>query len=193
MCNKAYTGFGAGFIDYDNDGRLDLFIANGAVTLREEQRGSPPPYKEKNLLLHNEGGKFADVTDGAGSAFRLLEVTRGAAFGDIDNDGRVDIVITNNNGPARLLLNRTTPAGWLAIQLDGGGNMNRDALGARVTVHRSGLPDLAGRVHTPIVRRAIGAYTSGWAAARLSIGSRLRGPGARPNVGMHALLTRPSS
>lgn len=74
MCNKAYTGFGAGFIDYDNDGRLDLFIANGAVTLREEQRGSPPPYKEKNLLLHNEGGKFGDVTDGAGSAFRLLEV-----------------------------------------------------------------------------------------------------------------------
>ena len=143
-----FTGFGVGWIDYDNDGRLDLFLAHGAVTLREEQRGSPAPYREKNLLLHNEGGRFTDVTDRAGSVFRLLEITRGAAFGDVDNDGRPDIVITNNNGPARLLLNRSQPASWLAIRARGTGAVNHDAIGARVSLHRDGLPDLVAHVHT---------------------------------------------
>jgi enediyne biosynthesis protein E4 len=143
-----FTGFGTGWLDFDNDGRLDLFIANGAVTLREEQRGQPAPFKEKNLLIHNEGGKFTDVTARAGRVFQLLEVTRGAAFGDIDNDGRMDIVITNNNGPARLLLNNAPKAGWLEVRLQGSGKVNRDALGALVTLYRDGLPNLVRRVHT---------------------------------------------
>ncbi len=143
-----FTGFGTEWLDYDNDGLLDLFVANGAVTLREEQRGQAAPYKEKNLLIHNESGKFTDVTAHAGQVFQLLEVTRGAAFGDLNNDGRVDIVITNNNGPARLLLNHSTAAAWLEVLLEGNGKMNRDAIGARVTVHRDGLPDLVRRVHT---------------------------------------------
>jgi hypothetical protein len=143
-----YTGFGTGWIDYDNDGSLDLFLANGAVTLREEQRGQAEPYKEKNLLLRNAGGKFTDVTPEAGAALQLSEITRGTAFGDVDNDGRVDILIANNNGPARLLLNRSRAGNWLAVRLEGEGKVNRDGLGARVTVRRRGRPGLVRRVQT---------------------------------------------
>jgi hypothetical protein len=144
-----YTGFGTGWLDYDNDGRLDLFIANGAVTLREEQRGQPVPYKERSLLLRNDGGVFSDVTARAGAALERLEVTRGAAFGDLNNDGRVDIVITNNNGPARVLLNQSpVRAAWVEALFEGNGKVNRDGFGARVTLHREGLPDLVQRVHT---------------------------------------------
>ena len=143
-----YTGFGAGWVDYDNDGSLDLFLANGAVTLREDQRGRPEPYREKNLLLRNAGGKFTDVTGEAGAVLQLSEITRGAAFGDLDNDGRVDIVIANNNGPARVLLNRSKAGNWISAQLTGSGKVNRDGLGARVTVHRRGLPELVRRVQT---------------------------------------------
>jgi hypothetical protein len=143
-----YTGFGAGWIDYDNDGALDLFLANGAVTLREDQRGQLEPYKEKNLLLRNTAGKFTDVTAQAGAALQLAEITRGAAFGDLDNDGGVDIVITNNNGPARLLLNRSRRGNWLSVRLQGAGNVNRDGLGARITVRRGGKHDLVRRAQT---------------------------------------------
>lgn len=143
-----YTGFGTGWIDYDNDGALDLFVANGAVTLREEQRGQPEPYKEKNLLLRNVAAKFTDVTPLGGAALQLAEITRGAAFGDLDNDGRVDIVITNNNGPARLLLNRSRAGNWLSVRLEGAGKVNRNGLGARVRVRRRGGPDLLRRVQT---------------------------------------------
>jgi enediyne biosynthesis protein E4 len=120
------------------------------VTLREEQRGQSPPFKEKNLLVRNIGaGKFADVTAQAGEALQQLEVTRGAAFGDVDNDGDVDIVITNNNGSARLLLNGAEHKNaWLELRLEGKDKVNRDALGARVTVIREGAPNLVRRVHT---------------------------------------------
>jgi hypothetical protein len=143
-----FTGFGTGWFDYDADGRLDLFVANGAVTLREEQRGQPAPYREKNLLIHNEGEKFADVTGSAGSVLQLLEVSRGAAFGDFNNDGRVDVLITNNSGPARLLINHSAPAPWVEVLLEGKGAMSRDAFGALITVKRDGLPGLVRRVHT---------------------------------------------
>ena len=100
------TGFGTGWLDYDNDGSLDLFVANGAVNIVEALRGQPNPFRQRNQLFHNDGsGRFREVTSEAGPAFELLEVSRGAAFGDIDNDGDVDILVTNNNGPARLLLN----------------------------------------------------------------------------------------
>ena len=80
-------------------------------------------------------------------------IARGAAFGDIDNDGDIDVVIGNNNGPARLLLNDVAHdvahnAGWLELRLEGNGKVNRDALGARVTLYREGAPNLVRRVHT---------------------------------------------
>ena len=143
-----YTGFGTGWIDYDNDGRPDLFIANGAVTLREEQRGQPAPYREKNLLIHNAGDKFTDVTAQAGPAFQRLDISRGAAFGDVDGDGRTDILFTTNNGPPHLLLNQSPAAAWLDVEVEGNGKVNRDGVGAQITLHRAGLPDLLRRVHT---------------------------------------------
>ena len=144
----AYTGFGVQWFDYDNDGRPDLFIANGAVTIMESLRGTPYPFHQRNLLLHNEGQRFRDASAEAGRPFQLSEVGRGAAFGDMDNDGRVDIVVSNNNGSARLLLNETPPIGhWLAVRLQGT-KSNRDGIGARVAVLRQGRPVLWGHAHT---------------------------------------------
>jgi hypothetical protein len=143
-----YTGFGVHWFDYDNDGRPDLFIANGGVTIVENLRGTPYPYHQRNLLLHNEGARFRETSGEAGPTFQLSEVGRGAAFGDIDNDGRIDIVVANNNGPVRLLLNETTPVGhWLEIRLQGV-KCNRDGIGARVAVLREGQKPMWGRVHT---------------------------------------------
>ena len=141
-----YTGFGTGWFDFDNDGWLDLFLANGAVTLREEQRGQPYPFLERNLLIRNPAGKgqFVNQTDRAGPAFAPLGVSRGAAFGDIDNDGSVDVLINSNNGPARILRNNLPHRNWLSVQIDGPGL----GIGARVAVKATGLPELWRRVHT---------------------------------------------
>jgi enediyne biosynthesis protein E4 len=161
----AMTGFGTGWFDYDHDGWLDLFIANGAVNIVEALRGQPNPFRQRNQLFHNDGsGRFRELTGLAGPAFESLEVSRAAAFGDIDNDGDVDILVTNNNGPARLLLNdrtagaparaddqQTTPLGearrtaseptrpphWVAIALRAGTG-NRFGIGARVGIVRDG-------------------------------------------------------
>ncbi len=133
----SYTGFGTDWFDYDQDGRLDLFVANGAVTILEVLRGDPFPFRQRNQLLRNlGGGRFEDVTRGAGAAFELSEVSRGAAFGDIDNDGDVDVLVTNNGGPVRLLLNQTASRNhWLQVRLEGVED-NRQGLGARVGLRR---------------------------------------------------------
>jgi len=143
-----YTGFGTAWIDYDNDGWLDLLAANGAVTLIDElvRAGDPYPLHQPNQLFHNEGGgRLREVAaDEAGEVFRLSEVSRGAAFGDIDNDGDTDVVIANNNGPARLLLNQHgNSAHWVGLRLVD--RRGRDAVGARVRV-RAGALDLWRRV-----------------------------------------------
>jgi hypothetical protein len=143
-----YTGFGVQWFDYDNDGRPDLFIANGAVTSMESLRGTPYPFNQRNLLLHNDGAAFRETSAEAGPAFQLSEVGRGAAFGDIDNDGDIDIVVSNNNGPARLLLNETSPRGkWLELRLQGV-RCNRDGIGARAAVVVSNQKPVWRRVHS---------------------------------------------
>jgi hypothetical protein len=144
------TGFGVRWFDYDNDGWLDLFVANGAVTLLPALRGSPYPFSQRNQLFHNDGVNegFREVTAAAGPALQLSEVSRGAAFGDIDNDGDIDILVTNNNGPARLLLNEAgVGAHWLEVRLVGVTD-NRDGVGARVAVKRRGRPLLWRLAHT---------------------------------------------
>jgi hypothetical protein len=144
------TGFGVRMLDYDNDGFLDLLMVNGGVTLIEEQmrKGSLYPLAQSNLLFHNNGkGQFENVTSRAGAAFSLLEVGRGAAFGDIHNDGDIDVVLVNNNGSARLLVNNVGhKKPWIGFRMVGS-KSNRDMLGTRVAVFRRNAPTLWRRVH----------------------------------------------
>lgn len=141
--NQPYTGFGTRFFDFDHDGRLDLFVANGAVTRVEAQRGSAYPFRQPNQLFRNNGKTFEEKI-----RFSPEDVGRGAAFGDIDNDGDIDIVVSNNNGLVRLLLNETgSAAASLQITLQGTWD-NRQGAGARVALMREGKPVLWRRAHT---------------------------------------------
>ena len=145
----AFTGFGTGWIDYDNDGWLDLFVANGAVNIIQGLRGDRVPYRMRNQLFRNLGtGKFIETSGRAGPAFARPEVGRAAAFGDVDNDGDTDVLVTNNTGPVRLWLNQVgTRGSWLQVRLDNG-PQNRLGLGALVHVERPGAPSLISRVRT---------------------------------------------
>jgi hypothetical protein len=134
-----FTGFGVGFIDLENRGLLDLFTANGAVNVAMERAGDRFPYREKKLLLKNMGkGKaFQELSASAGPIFQIPEVSRAAVFGDVNNDGGMDILVTNNNGPARLLLNTTPNRGhWLLVHLEGT-KTNRSAYGSVVELIRA--------------------------------------------------------
>ncbi len=145
----AYTGFGVGWFDYDNDGLLDLFMANGAVKVEVTNPDSAYPYGQKNLLIHNEGnGKMIDVSGVSGPALALKEISRSAVFGDIDNDGDVDILVTNNNGPVRLLLNQIgNRRHWLLVRLQGG-PANPFGYGAKLELPRPGQPALFRKVQS---------------------------------------------
>ena len=151
MPGTRFTGFGTLFFDYDNDGWLDLLVANGAVQLLPElmRRGDPFPLGQPNQLFHNTGkSTFEEVSLQAGEAFQLLEVSRGAAFGDVDNDGDIDVLIANNNGPARLLLNQVGNRNhWLGLRLIGK-DIKRDMLGAQVEIVISKNKTLWRRVRT---------------------------------------------
>jgi enediyne biosynthesis protein E4 len=145
----ASTGFGTDWFDYDNDGWLDLFVANGAVNLIEAQRGQPSPFRMKNQLFHNDGnGRFSETSTAGGAAFQRAEISRAAAFGDLDNDGDIDVVVTTNGGPIRLLLNQTgAQHHWLQVSLAQDAR-NRLAVGARIGLERDDQPALWRRVRT---------------------------------------------
>jgi hypothetical protein len=151
-----FTGFGTAWFDFDNDGQLDLLSVNGTVQIIESLRQAkdPLPLHQRKLLFQNlGGGRFEEVGDRAGEVFRLSEVGRGAAFGDVDNDGDVDVLIGNNNGPTRLLINQAADGRhWVGMKLVGIGS--RDMVGARVEVVRQGAPSRWRRA------RADGSYAS---------------------------------
>lgn len=141
--SRLFTGFGTRFADFDHDGRLDVFVVNGAVTRVEAQRGSAYPFRQPNQLFLNRGDRFEESL-----RFAVEDVGRGAAVGDLDNDGDLDVIVTNNNGPVRLLLNENgqrVPS--LQVRLEGV-RANRQGLGARVAVLRAGKPALWRRSHT---------------------------------------------
>ena len=155
--SRLFTGFGVAPLDFDNDGWLDLFVANGEVKIIPEQveRGEALSLRQRNQLFRNLGnGRFKETTPTGDGILDIAEVSRGVAYGDIDNDGDTDIVLFNNNGPTRLLRNEVgQQQSWLGLRLLGP-EARRDMLGARVALLRTGAPTLWRRVHTD------GSYSS---------------------------------
>ena len=116
-----FTGFGTRLLDYDNDGWLDLLTVNGTVQRIDAQvrEKDPLPLRQRKQLFRNTGsGQFADVTAQAGPVFETLDVGRGAAFGDLDNDGDTDVVVGNNGGAPQVLVNTTDGRHhWIGLRL----------------------------------------------------------------------------
>jgi enediyne biosynthesis protein E4 len=135
-----HSGWGVRFLDYDNDGRKDLLIAQGHDLDTIELTFPQLRYKEPMLLAHNTGRGFVDVSAQSGDVFHQAWVGRGMAVGDIDNDGRLDAVVTTNDGPAYVLHNETvTGHHWLTLLLVGH-RSNRDGIGAVIKVNTSAGP-----------------------------------------------------
>jgi hypothetical protein len=152
-----YVGFGTGFLDFDLDGNEDLFISNGHVVHYPQP---PAEIKQRPLLLRNEfrpgdqphAVRFSDVSSRAGPYFQVGHLGRGATLGDLDNDGRIDLVLNPTNEPVVLLRNRhATGNHWLGVEL--AGQSYRDAVGARVEL------EVAGRKLLRVVKGG-GSYLS---------------------------------
>jgi len=127
-----HSGWGVRFLDYDNDGWKDLLIAQGHDLDTVELSYPNLHYREPMLLLRNTGKEFVDVSSDSGAVFRQPWLSRGMAIGDIDNDGRLDAVVTTNDGPVHILHNETpTQNHWLLLKLIGH-KSNRDAIGAEI-------------------------------------------------------------
>jgi enediyne biosynthesis protein E4 len=132
-----HSGWGIHFLDYDNDGRKDLLVAQGHDLDTIQLNYPQLRYKEPMLLAHNTGKGFVDVSSQSGDVFHQAWVGRGLAVGDIDNDGRIDAVVTTNDGPAYLLRNETpTSNHWITLTLVGH-RSNRDGIGAEIKITTS--------------------------------------------------------
>jgi len=134
------SGFGARFMDYDNDGLRDIFMANGHVLDNIEKYNSSVRYAEPKMMFRNLGhGHFENVSDKLGKDFQFPRVSRGAAVGDFDNDGDLDVLVNNNGETPQLLRNDSGNSNhWLEILLIGT-KSNRDGVGARVRVSAGDL------------------------------------------------------
>jgi hypothetical protein len=141
--NTKYVGMGVGFLDMDNDGKMDLIVANGHVYPEADRIPGIIGFSQRNLLYRNLGnGRFVDVSATAGPGLKAEGSSHGTAFADFDNDGDVDIVVTNNNAPSNLLRNDGgNKKNWLSIKLVGT-RSNRSAIGARVRIVTGGASQL---------------------------------------------------
>jgi hypothetical protein len=138
QATRLLSGWGLKFFDYDNDGFVDLFLANGHPDDMIENYSQQVRYKEPLVLFHHDGTKLSNVTAQAGPVFQKTFPARGLAVGDYDNDGRIDVLI-GNNGEAPVLLKNHAGAGnhWLGVRLQGTA-CNRDAVGATITWSANG-------------------------------------------------------
>jgi predicted nucleotidyltransferase len=168
-----YLGWGVGFVDIDNDGLLDLFIANGHVHPEVDRHGLGARYLQRKLLLHNAGNKrFRDVTEQVGGGLLLERSSRGAAFGDYDNDGDEDVLVINMNDRPTLLRNETVSTNhWVTIRLVGGSTLQqtqgRPEPGRRTrTEGLTADAERAGRVRARSNRDGVGARIRIEAAGR---------------------------
>jgi hypothetical protein len=163
-----FTGFGLGFADFDHDQELDLYIANGRVSLAQAPIASEDPFAEPDSVMRGVGGgRFEEVRPPGGTRPTLNENSRAALFGDYDADGDVDVLVTNNGGRARLLENRVASRGnWIRFNVlasDG-----REATGAAVRIETAGKVQwrLVGRTFSylasndPVIHFGLGEATS---------------------------------
>ena len=137
--NTRWLGWGVAFLDLDLDGWQDLFLVNGHVYPEVDQVKTEAGYKQRKVVYRNRGdGRFDDVTEQLGPPVTVPRASRGAAFGDIDNDGDVDVVVTNvHDTPELYVLHQREPRNWAALRLVGV-QSNRSAIGARVTLSAAG-------------------------------------------------------
>ena len=136
---RLMSGWGVKFFDYDNDGDVDLFIANGHPDDKIELHSSNVLYREPLLVFHNTGHGFQNVSASAGAVFSESFAARGMAIGDFDNDGAVDVLVSVNNGTPLLLKNKAAQGNhWLGVRLVGK-KANPDGIGARITWHAGDL------------------------------------------------------
>ncbi len=148
-CCRPYVGFATEFLDLDLDGWLDLYLLNGHVVYHVRKS----PYRQPAFVYRNQAGeRFEDVSDQTAAYFSVTHVGRGGAYGDLDNDGDLDLVFTHQNEPVTVLRNRRTADNWLCVSLEGVVS-NRDAIGAVVT------SAWEGRTLTRVIRGG-GSYLS---------------------------------
>ena len=133
--NTRWLGWGVGFVDFDADGWLDLFLVNGHVYPEVERVKTEAGYKQRKVVYRNlRNGRFGDITEQLGSPVTIAKAGRGAAFADFDNDGDVDVVVNNvNDVPDLFRLDRTAERHWVSVKLVGT-TSNRSAIGALVRV-----------------------------------------------------------
>src|SRR5215469_8747000 len=138
--NPMYVGWGVGLVDFDNDGWRDVFQVNGHVYPEIDSKPLGEHYRNPRILYRNLGnGRFEDMSASSGPGVTAEYSSRGAAFGDFDNDGAIDVLIMNMGAPVSLLRNQLRNGNhWIKVKLEGV-HSNRSAIGATVTIHAGGI------------------------------------------------------